>query len=86
MHYSISNTAEYGDLTRGNRVITDETKAAMKQILSEIQSGDFAREFTAENKAGNENFNRMREELEGSEIEDVGKDLRDTMPWIEQEL
>jgi ketol-acid reductoisomerase len=86
MHYSISNTSVYGDLTGGNRVITDETKAAMKQILSEIQSGDFAREFIAENKAGNENFNRMREELEGSEIEDVGKDLRDTMPWIEQEF
>jgi ketol-acid reductoisomerase len=86
MHYSISNTAEYGDLTRGKRVITDETKAAMKQILSEIQSGDFAREFIAENKAGNENFSRMREELEGSEIEDVGKDLRDTMPWIDQKF
>ena len=52
MHYSISNTAEYGDLTRGKRVITDETKAAMKQILKEIQDGDFAREFIAENKAG----------------------------------
>ena len=65
MHYSISNTAEYGDLTRGKRVITDETKAAMKQILSEIQSGDFAREFIAENKAGNENFSRMREEGAG---------------------
>jgi ketol-acid reductoisomerase len=86
MHYSISNTAEYGDLTRGKRVITDETKAAMKQILSEIQSGDFAREFIAENKAGNENFSRMREELQGSEIEDVGKDLRDTMPWIDQKF
>jgi ketol-acid reductoisomerase len=86
MHYSISNTAEYGDLTRGKRVITDETKAAMRQILSEIQSGDFAREFIAENKAGNENFSRMREELQGSEIEDVGKDLRDTMPWIDQKF
>ncbi|HEX3735828.1 MAG TPA: ketol-acid reductoisomerase [Solirubrobacterales bacterium] len=84
MHYSISNTAEYGDLTRGRRVITDETKAAMKQILSEIQSGDFAREFIAENKAGNENFDRMREELQGAEIEDVGKDLRTMMPWIDQ--
>jgi ketol-acid reductoisomerase len=86
MHYSISNTAEYGDLTRGKRVITDETKAAMKQILSEIQSGDFAREFIAETKAGNENFDRMRGELQGAEIEDVGKDLRTTMPWIDQEF
>jgi ketol-acid reductoisomerase len=86
MHYSISNTAEYGDLTRGKRVITDETKAAMKQILSEIQSGDFAREFIAETKAGNESFDRMRGELRGAEIEDVGKDLRDTMPWIDQEF
>jgi ketol-acid reductoisomerase len=84
MHYSISNTAEYGDLTRGKRVITDETKVAMKQILSEIQSGDFAREFIAENKAGNENFDRMRGELQGAEIEDVGKDLRTMMPWIDQ--
>jgi ketol-acid reductoisomerase len=86
MHYSISNTAEYGDLTRGKRVITDETKAAMKKILSEIQSGDFAREFIAETKAGNENFDRMRGELQGAEIEDVGKDLRTTMPWIDQEF
>ena len=84
MHYSISNTAEYGDLTRGKRVITDETKAAMKKILDEIQSGDFASEFIAETKAGNENFDRMRGELQGAEIEDVGKDLRDTMPWIDQ--
>src|SRR5690606_21718001 len=63
MHYSISNTAEYGDLTRGKRVITDETKAAMKQILSEIQSGQFAREWIAENRAGGESFDRMRKEL-----------------------
>ncbi len=86
MHYSISNTAEYGDLTRGKRVITDETKAAMKQILSEIQSGEFAREWIAENRAGGENFDRMRKELEGKEIEEIGKGLRDTMPWINQEF
>jgi ketol-acid reductoisomerase len=58
----------------------------MKQILGEIQSGDFAREFIAETKAGNENFDRMRGELQGAEIEDVGKDLRTTMPWIDQEF
>jgi ketol-acid reductoisomerase len=86
MHYSISNTAEYGDLTRGKRVITDETREAMKQILSEIQSGDFAREWIAENKAGGENLARMRSELKNAEIEEVGKDLRDTMPWIDQKF
>jgi ketol-acid reductoisomerase len=86
MHYSISNTAEYGDLTRGKRVITDETRAAMKQILAEIQSGDFAREWIAENKAGGENLDRMRSELKDSQIEEVGHDLRGTMPWIDQEF
>ncbi|HUB99034.1 MAG TPA: ketol-acid reductoisomerase [Solirubrobacterales bacterium] len=86
MHYSISNTAEYGDLTRGKRVITDETRAAMKQILSEIQSGEFAREWMAENRAGGENFDRMRKELEGKEVESVGKELRSMMPWIDQEF
>ena len=62
MRYSISNTAEYGDYTRGKRVITDETRQNMKKILEEIQSGDFAREWIAENRAGQENFKRMREE------------------------
>ena len=86
MHYSISNTAEYGDLTRGPRVITEETRAAMKQILAEIQSGEFAREWIAENRAGGENFDRMRKDLEGKEIEEIGKGLRNTMPWIDQEF
>ena len=62
MRYSISNTAEYGDYTRGKRVITEETRANMRQILKEIQSGDFAREWIAENRAGQENFKRMRAE------------------------
>jgi ketol-acid reductoisomerase len=84
MRYSISNTAEYGDMTRGNRVITDETRAAMKQILTDIQSGDFAREWIAENKAGHENFDRLREEAANAPIEKVGKDLRGMMPWIDQ--
>ncbi|HTF78933.1 MAG TPA: ketol-acid reductoisomerase, partial [Bradyrhizobium sp.] len=75
MRYSISNTAEYGDYTRGKRVITDETRAAMKQILSEIQSGDFAREWIAENRAGQENFLRMREEQASSQVETTGKEL-----------
>ncbi|HVO54444.1 MAG TPA: ketol-acid reductoisomerase [Solirubrobacterales bacterium] len=86
MHYSISNTAEYGDLTRGKRVITDETRAAMKQILAEIQSGEFAREWIAENRAGGESFDRMRKELKGKEVESVGKELRSMMPWIDQEF
>ena len=84
MRYSISNTAEYGDYTRGKRVITDETRAAMKQILGEIQSGDFAREWIAENRAGQENFKRMREEQAGTQIEREGRELRSMMDWIDQ--
>jgi ketol-acid reductoisomerase len=86
MRYSISNTAEYGDMTRGRRVIGEESRAAMKQILSEIQSGEFAKEWIAENRAGGENFDRMRTEAAGKEIEGIGKELRDMMPWIDQEF
>ena len=86
MRYSISNTAEYGDLTRGNRVIGEESRAAMKQILSEIQSGEFATEFIAETKAGNENFDRMRQEGKDHKVEIVGAELRDMMPWIDTEF
>jgi ketol-acid reductoisomerase len=82
MRFSISNTAEYGDYTRGKRVITDETRAAMKQILSEIQSGDFAREWIAENRAGQENFLRMRAEQADTQVERVGGELRSHMDWI----
>ncbi len=82
MRYSISNTAEYGDYTRGKRVITDETRAAMKQILAEIQSGDFAREWIAENRAGQENFLRMRAEQADTQVEHVGAELRSHMDWI----
>ncbi len=85
MRDSISNTAEYGDLTRGNRVIGDETRAAMKQILADIQSGEFAKEWIAENRAGQENFKRLREEGKGHEVERVGADLRGMMPWIREE-
>ncbi len=84
MRYSISNTAEYGDMTRGPRVITDETRAAMRKILDEIQSGEFAKEWIAENRAGGENFDRMRSESADSQIEKVGSDLRGMMPWIDQ--
>jgi ketol-acid reductoisomerase len=82
MRYSISNTAEYGDYTRGKRVITDETRAAMRQILAEIQSGEFAREWIAENRAGQENFKRMRAEEADSQVEHVGGELRAGMDWI----
>jgi ketol-acid reductoisomerase len=86
MRYSISNTAEYGDLTRGKRVITDDTRAAMKEILGEIQSGQFAREWIAENNAGQENFQRMREEQASKQIETEGAKLRDKMSWIDTEF
>jgi ketol-acid reductoisomerase len=86
MRYSISNTAEYGDLTRGTRVIGDESRAAMKEILAEIQSGDFAKEFIAESRAGNENFDRMRQEGKDHKVEIVGAELRDMMPWINTEF
>src|SRR3954464_10892452 len=86
MRYSISNTAEYGDYTRGKRVITDETRAAMRKILDEIQSGDFAREWIAENRAGQENFQRMREEQSKTQVESTGKELRSHMDWIKTEF
>ena len=76
MRYSISNTAEYGDMTRGQRIIGEETRAAMKKVLEEIQSGDFAREWIAENRAGQENFKRMRAEQAGHQVEVVGRELR----------
>ncbi len=86
MRHSISNTAEYGDLTRGKRIITDETRASMKRILEEIQSGEFAREWIAENRAGQENFQRMREEGQKAQVETTGKQLRGMMDWIETEF
>src|SRR5689334_14508920 len=86
MRYSISNTAEYGDLTRGKRIIGEPTRAAMKEILGQIQSGDFAREWIAENKAGQENFQRMRLEQQDHQIEREGKQLRSMMDWIDQDF
>jgi ketol-acid reductoisomerase len=86
MRYSISNTAEYGDLTRGRRIITDDTREAMKVILGEIQSGEFAKEWIAENRAGQENFQRMREEQKDHQIEREGKELRSMMDWIDTEF
>jgi ketol-acid reductoisomerase len=86
MRYSVSNTAEYGDYTRGKRIISDATRQAMKDVLAEIQSGAFAREWIAENRAGQENFKRMREEQASHQIEREGKELRSMMDWIETEF
>src|SRR3954464_3474820 len=86
MRYSISNTAEYGDYTRGKRVITDDTRAEMKRILGEIQDGTFAREWIAENRAGQESFKRMRAEQADTQVEHVGKELRSHMDWIQTEF
>ena len=84
MRDSISNTAEYGDYTRGPRIITDETKAAMRQILKEIQTGQFAREFVLENQSGNAGFNATRRIEAEHPIEEVGKDLRAMFSWLKK--
>jgi ketol-acid reductoisomerase len=86
MRYSISNTAEYGDLTRGKRVISEPTRQAMKEILGDIQSGAFAREWIAENRAGQESFKRLREEQQNTQIEREGRELRSMMDWIDTEF
>ncbi len=83
MRDSISNTAEYGDMTRGPRVIGPEVREAMQKILDDIQSGEFAKEWIAENRAGAENFQRMRDEAARHQIEDVGGELRAMMPWTQ---
>ncbi|HRS72446.1 MAG TPA: ketol-acid reductoisomerase [Anaerohalosphaeraceae bacterium] len=82
MRYSISNTAEYGDLTRGPRIITAETKKEMKKILSEITSGQFAKEWVNEYKTGLKNFNALYEKDHGSQLEEVGRKLRKMMKWV----
>jgi ketol-acid reductoisomerase len=82
MNYSISDTAEYGEMSRGPRIITPQTKAEMKKILGEIRSGNFAEEWIAENEQGRPNFNRLRDEARQHPIEQVGAELRAMMPWI----
>jgi ketol-acid reductoisomerase len=82
MRYSISNTAEYGDVTRGPRVVNDNTKAEMKKILSEIQSGQFAKEFIDEMHSGAKNLEALRKKGREHQIEEVGARLRAMMPWI----
>ena len=82
MRYSISNTAEYGDLTRGPRIVTAQTKAEMKKILGEITSGQFAKEFVNECQTGMKNFNALYQKDHGSQLENVGRNLRKMMKWI----
>ncbi len=82
MRYSISNTAEYGDYTRGPRIVTEQTKAEMKRILTEIQTGQFAREFVLENQAGQPTLKAQRRIGAEHQIEKVGARLRSMMPWI----
>ena len=82
MRDSISNTAEYGDYTRGPRVVTDQTRAEMKKILREIQSGQFARDFVLENQSGKPGFTAMRRQEAEHPIEEVGKDLRAMFSWL----
>jgi ketol-acid reductoisomerase len=84
MHYSISNNAEYGDITRGPRIITDATRAEMKKILGEIQSGQYAKEFILENRAGAPTLMSQRRNLAMHPIEVVGEKLRAMMPWIKK--
>ncbi len=82
MRYSISDTTEYGDVTRGPRVVTPATKKTMQKILKEIQSGKFAKEWIAESESGRANFNALRAAGASHQIEEVGKNLRSMMPWI----
>ncbi|MCA9245995.1 MAG: ketol-acid reductoisomerase [Planctomycetales bacterium] len=83
MRYSVSNTAEYGDYTRGPRIVTDETKAEMKKILNEIQTGQFAKEWMLENRAGAPAFKTVRRRERNHGVEQVGKELRKLMSWID---
>ena len=84
MRYSISNNAEYGDVSRGPRIITDETRAEMRKILREIQTGEYAREFILENQAGAPVLKSSRRIASEHPIEQVGAKLRDMMPWIKK--
>ena len=83
MRYSISDTAEYGDYVGGSRIVTAETKATMRQMLKEIQSGEFAKKWIDENETGCPNFKRMREQDRNHPVEIVGAKLRDMMPFLD---
>jgi ketol-acid reductoisomerase len=84
MRFSVSDTAEYGDYTRGPRIVNDETRAEMKRILAEIQSGEFAKQWIGENKSGRHNFLKMREAQQGQLIESVGAELRGMMTFLKR--
>ena len=84
MRYSVSDTAEYGDYSRGRRVINEETRETMRQILAEVQSGEFAREWILENQAGRPVFNAQRRIEHEHPIEEVGARLRAMMPWLKK--
>ncbi len=84
MRYSVSDTAEYGDYTRGPRIVNDQTRAEMKKILGEIQSGEFARQWIEENKTGRKNFLAMREKGHNDQIEVVGRELREMMTFLKK--
>ena len=85
MRYSISDTAEYGDYSRGPRIITDETRAEMRRILEEIQSGQFAKEFILENMSGRSSFLAMRRRDANHQVEQVGAEMRGMMSWLNQD-
>ena len=84
MRYSVSNTAEYGDLTRGPRIVDESVRERMREILTEIQSGKFAREFILENQAGGPQFQALRKQGQGHPMEEVGARLRELMPWLSE--
>jgi ketol-acid reductoisomerase len=86
MRYSVSDTAEYGDVTRGPRVIDERVKDEMRKILAEIQSGEFAREWVAEDDAGRPNFRKLQEQGANHPIEETGKKLRSMMSWVDRPL
>src|SRR5579872_1204367 len=84
MRFSVSDTAEYGDYTRGPRIVNDETRAEMKKILAEIQSGEFAKQWLAENKTGRKKFLAMREAARHQKVEEVGRELREMMTFLKK--
>jgi ketol-acid reductoisomerase len=86
MWYSVSDTAEYGGVTRGPRIVNDATRAEMRRILGEIQDGSFAKEWVEEDRNGRPNFTKLREEQRGHQIETVGKELRGLMSWVERPI
>ena len=84
MRYSVSNTAEYGDVTRGPRIVSDKTKEEMKRVLAQIQSGEFAKEWMSESRSGGRKFQELRTQGQEHPIEEVGEKLRSMMPWIQK--